>query len=53
MVHEKANEVFVKVKLVMSREVITIDEKASVKEAVDIMNQAYVSCIIATKKEAQ
>jgi CBS domain-containing protein len=47
---EKATKFFLKAKVVMSREVITIDENASVKEAVDTMNQAEISCIIATRK---
>ena len=33
---EKTAKVFLKAKVVMSKEVITIDENASVKEAVDI-----------------
>jgi CBS domain-containing protein len=43
-------KVFLKSGVVMAKEVVTIDEKASVKEAADIMNQADISCIIATKK---
>jgi len=35
---------------VMVREVITIDENVSVKEAVDIMNQFEIGSIIATRK---
>ena len=50
MTQEKTAKVFLKAKVVMSKEVITIDENASVKEAVDTMNQAEISCIIATRK---
>jgi len=35
---------------VMIREVVTIDENVSVKEAVDIMNQFEIGSIIATRK---
>jgi CBS domain-containing protein len=34
----------------MAKEVITIDENASVEKAVNIMNQAEISCVIATRK---
>jgi CBS domain-containing protein len=47
---EKTTKVFLKAKVVMSKEVITIDENASVKEAVDTMNQSDISCLVATKK---
>jgi CBS domain-containing protein len=49
---EKANEGKVSLKTgdVMVREVITIDENASVKEAADIMNQFEIGSIIATRK---
>jgi len=49
---EKANEGKVSLKAgdVMVREVITIDENASVKEAADIMNQFEIGSIIATRK---
>ena len=49
---EKANEgkVLLKAGDVMVREVITIDENASVKEAADIMNQFEIGSIIATRK---
>lgn len=50
MAQEKTTKVFLKAKVVMSKEVITIDENALVKEAVDIMNQDEISCIIATRK---
>jgi CBS domain-containing protein len=49
---EKANEgkVLLKTGDVMVREVITVDENASVKEAADIMNQFEIGSIIATRK---
>lgn len=49
---EKVNEGKVSLKAgdVMVREVITIDENASVKEAADIMNQFEIGSIIATRK---
>lgn len=52
MAQKKTNnvKVFLKTGVVMAKEVVTIDENASVKEAADIMNQAEISCIIATKK---
>ena len=43
-------KVFLKTGVVMAKEVVTIDENASVKEAADIMNQEEISCIIATRK---
>jgi CBS domain-containing protein len=42
-------EVTLKVEDVMTMEVITIDEKASVKEAADIMNQHDIGCLIAVR----
>jgi CBS domain-containing protein len=49
---EKTNEGKVSLKAgdVMVRDVITIDENASVKEAADIMNQFEIGSIIATRK---
>jgi CBS domain-containing protein len=49
---EKADEGKVSLKAgdVMVREVISIDENASVKEAADIMNQFEIGSIIATRK---
>jgi CBS domain-containing protein len=47
---EDKGKVFLKAGVVMSKEVITIDEYATVKEAADIMNQAEISSIIATRK---
>jgi CBS domain-containing protein len=48
----KAGEgaVSLKVEDVMTTEVITIDENASVKEAADIMDQNEISCLIAVRK---
>jgi len=43
-------EVSLKVDDVMTMDVITIDENASVKEAADIMNQQGISCLIAVRK---
>ncbi|HLE75564.1 MAG TPA: CBS domain-containing protein [Candidatus Bathyarchaeia archaeon] len=49
---EQANKSSVSLKVgdIMVREVITIDENASVKEATDIMNQFEIGSIIATRK---
>jgi CBS domain-containing protein len=38
-----------KVEDVMVKEVITVDEKSSVKEAADIMNKFEIGCLIVTK----
>lgn len=43
-------KVFLKTGAVMAKEVVTIDENVSVKEAADIMNQEEISCIIATRR---
>jgi CBS domain-containing protein len=51
-VTEKKTEkgkVSLKAGIVMAKEVITIDEGASVKEAADIMNEAEIGSIIATR----
>lgn len=52
MAQEKADKDKGSLKIVdvMVREVITIDENVSVKEAVDIMNQFEIGSIIATRK---
>jgi CBS domain-containing protein len=42
--------VTLKVEDVMTTEIITIDEKASVKEAAEIMNLNEISCLIAARK---
>jgi CBS domain-containing protein len=38
-----------KVEDVMIKEVITVDEKSSIKEAADIMNRFEIGCLIVTK----
>lgn len=43
-------EVSLSVEDVMTMDVITIDENASVKEAADIMNQYEIGCLIAVRK---
>jgi CBS domain-containing protein len=43
-------KVSLKAGIVMAKEVITIREDASVKEAADIMNQAEIGSIIATRR---
>ncbi len=43
-------EVSLSVEDVMTMDVITIDENASVKEAADIMNQHEIGCLIAVRK---
>ncbi len=42
--------VSLRVEDVMTMDVITIDENASVKEAADIMNQHEIGCLIAVRK---
>jgi CBS domain-containing protein len=51
--HEKENKnkVMLKALNVMVKDVITIDEKASIKEAADIMNQYEIGSIIGTRKD--
>jgi CBS domain-containing protein len=39
-----------KVEDVMVKEVITVDEKSTVKEAADVMNKFEIGCLIVTKK---
>lgn len=46
---KKAEKVSLKAGVVMAKEVITIDEGASVKEAADVMNQAEIGSIVATR----
>jgi IMP dehydrogenase len=43
-------EVTLKVEDVMTMDVITMDENASVKEAAEIMNQNEISCVVAARK---
>ena len=52
MTEEKSNDftVTLKVEDVMTTEIITIDENASVKEAAEIMNLNEISCLIAARK---
>ena len=40
-----------KVEDVMVKEVITIDEKSTVKEAADVMNRFEIGCLIVTKDD--
>ena len=49
---EKAGkgEVSLKVEDVMTTDVLTIDENATVKEAADVMDQNEISCLIAVRK---
>lgn len=47
---EKQSEVTLKVEDVMVKEVITIDENSTVKEAADIMNKFEIGCLIAVRK---
>jgi CBS domain-containing protein len=46
----KESEVTLKVEDVMVKEVITIDENSTVKEAADIMNKFEIGCLIAVRK---
>jgi len=50
--HEKKEEsgVSLKVEDVMVKEVITIDESSSVKEAAEVMNKFEIGCLIAVRK---
>ncbi len=52
MPKEKAGkgEISLKVEDVMTTEVLTIDENATVKEAADVMDQNEISCLIAVRK---
>ena len=47
---EGNGEVTLKVEDVMTKDVITIDEGATVKEAADIMGRNEISCLIALRK---
>ena len=47
---EKENEMSLKVEDVMVKEVVTIDDGVTVKEAVDVMNKFEIGCLIAVKK---
>jgi CBS domain-containing protein len=52
MTEEKKDEsgMSLKVEDVMIREVITIDENSSVKEAAEVMNKFEIGCLIAVRK---
>jgi len=47
---ERESKLTLKVEDVMVREVITIDENATVKEAAEIMNKFEIGCLIAIRK---
>jgi len=47
---EEESNVSLKVDDVMVKEVITIDENSTVKEAADVMNKFEIGCLIAVKK---
>lgn len=47
---KKGNEPVLKVADVMVKEVITIDEELTVKEAAEIMNKFEIGCLIAVRK---
>ncbi len=47
---QKESEVTLKVEDVMVKEVITIEENSTVKEAADIMNKFEIGCLIAVRK---
>jgi CBS domain-containing protein len=47
---EREREVTLKVEDVMVKEVITIDEDSTVKEAVEVMNKFEIGCLIAVRK---
>lgn len=47
---KKESEISLKVEDVMVKEVITIDENSTVKEAAEIMNKFEIGCLIAVRK---
>ena len=47
---EEESGMSLKVEDVMVKEVITIDENSTVKEAADVMNKFEIGCLIAVKK---
>ncbi|MEM3798233.1 MAG: CBS domain-containing protein [Candidatus Bathyarchaeia archaeon] len=47
---ESESRISLKVEDVMVREVITIDENATVKEAAEVMNKFEIGCLIAVRK---
>jgi len=48
---EEESDMSLRVEDVMVKEVITIDENSSVKEAAEVMNKFEIGCLIAVKKE--
>jgi len=48
--NEGKSPIILKVEDVMVREVITIDENATVKEAAEVMNKFEIGCLIAVRK---
>ena len=48
---EDESKVSLKVEDVMVKEVITIDENSTVKEAAEVMNKFEIGCLIAIRKE--
>jgi CBS domain-containing protein len=47
---EKEGEVTLRVEDVMVKEVVTIDDNVTVKEAADVMNKFEIGCLIAVRK---
>ena len=47
---EKEGEMSLRVKDVMVKDVVTIDDNVTVKEAVDVMNKHEIGCLIAVRK---
>jgi CBS domain-containing protein len=47
---EKERDVTLRVKDVMVKEVVTIDDNVTVKEAADVMNRFEIGCLIAVRK---
>jgi len=47
---DKQSDMSLKVEDVMVKEVITIDEKSTVKEAAEVMNKFEIGCLISVKK---
>lgn len=50
MSHQKESGMSLKVEDAMGKEVITVDEDSSVKEAADVMNKFEIGCLIAVRK---
>ncbi len=49
-IKEKEGEVTIKVEDVMVKEVMTIDDNVTVKEAADVMNKFDIGCLIAIRR---